>query len=91
MSQVGAGDLLKALQRVGAVDSHLVQLWKDVRNDAAHGAGGRWESTQRIAHDADGLVTLLRQLTSWWIGYRGWYQSLEPGGWRLRQYPPIQL
>jgi len=87
MSQIGAGDELHALRRVGAVDRGLVQLWRDVRNDVAHGAGGRWDSASRITGDADGLVTLLRQLTFWWIGYRGWYQSLDPDGWRMRQYP----
>jgi hypothetical protein len=88
MPQVGAGDILVALQSLGALDKELVQLWKDVRNDVAHGAGARWSNATRITRDADGLVTLLRQLTFWWVGYRGWYTSLDPGGWRLREYAP---
>jgi hypothetical protein len=51
------------------------------------GLEGAGDSVSRITGDADGLVTLLRQLTDWWIGYQGWYQSLDRGGWRMRPYP----
>jgi hypothetical protein len=87
MSEVGAGDVLFALQGIGAVDGDLVRLWREARPDAAHGSGKRWSSADQITRDAYGLVTLLRQLTFWWIGYRGWYMYLAPEGWRMREYP----
>lgn len=86
MHELGAGDVLFALQQLGAVDKDLVQLWRDVRPDAAHGSGGRWTSADQITGDADGLVTLLRQLTFWWIGYQGPYIALDGGRRRLVDY-----
>ena len=90
MSQVAAVDVLTALQRLNAVDKNLVKLWRDARPDAAHGTGERWSSAERITRDADGMVTLLRQVTLWWIGYRGWYTILDPDGWRQGAYNPIE-
>jgi hypothetical protein len=86
MSQVGAGDVLFALQGIGAVDGELAQLWREARPHAAHGSGKRWSSADQITRDAYGLVSLLRQLTFWWIGYEGWYQHLAPEGWHMREY-----
>lgn len=87
MHRIGAGDVLWALQGAGAVDKDLVQLWRDARPDAAHGEGGRWASAEQITRDADGLVTLLRQLTFWWIKYEGPFIALEGGRRHLRKYP----
>jgi hypothetical protein len=88
MGLIGALDVLFALERQGAVDKQLLRLWKNVRPDAAHGSGERWGSGEQIRRDAYGIVTLLRQLTFWWIGYRGWYTTLDPAGWRLTEYRP---
>jgi hypothetical protein len=91
MGGIGSLDVLFALERLGAVDKELTRLWRDARPGAAHGSGGRWTSGKQITRDADGLVTLLRQVTFWWIGYRGGYIDLAEGGWRYREYSPAQL
>ena len=88
MGGIAALDVLIALQKHGAVDEDLVALWRKTRPGSAHGSGHRGKTAQEIIRAADGLVTLLRQLTFWWIGYRGLYTKLAPGGWHAFPYSP---